>query len=343
MLREAEEKVVRDFNQNPYLFIVGCPRSGTTLLRRIVNAHPDIAMTPESHWIPSCFEERKGLTPEGFVTPDLIPELVHHPKFKKLRLDREELEGLIQSNGLVSYATFVTAIFNLFGKVHGKPLVGDKTPGYARKIRTLHGLWPTARFVHLIRDGRNVCLSAINWTRRMGYLTVRFPSWIEYPVSTAALWWEWHVRLAREAGSSLGRGLYYEMRYESLVTNPAKECQALCEFLAVPYDEAMLRFYEGRTKKQSGLDAKHAWLPVTPGLRDWRSQMSAENLKEFEAVAGDLLEELGYARSPRRPEPKAQEHASVMRQLFSQNGRFSSKYELPEHWTLRCGGTAREF
>ncbi len=59
---------------NPCVFIVGCPRSGTTLLRRIVSAHPQIVITPEAHWIPLWFEQRRGLTPDGFITPELISQ-----------------------------------------------------------------------------------------------------------------------------------------------------------------------------------------------------------------------------------------------------------------------------
>ena len=53
---------------NPYVFVVGCPRSGTTLFRHILDARPQIAITPEAHWIPRFFEERRGLTAEGVVT-----------------------------------------------------------------------------------------------------------------------------------------------------------------------------------------------------------------------------------------------------------------------------------
>src|SRR5713226_4680398 len=136
---------------NPYLFIVGCPRSGTTLLRRMVDAHPCIAIAPESYWIPRWYEEGIGVTPEGFVTPDLVSKLIEYPRFSRLRIGRQDLEGLIKSDELVSYSTFVTRIFNLYGEAKGKPLVGDKTPGYACQLRTLHTLWPMARFIHLIR------------------------------------------------------------------------------------------------------------------------------------------------------------------------------------------------
>lgn len=310
----------------PALFIVGCPRSGTTLLGRMVGAHPDVDMVHETHWIPRPVQEGRGLTPEGSVTPELIPSLFEDRRFVKwftrwsdrLHIGREELERLAGSGAPVSYASFVSGIFNLQGKVHGKRLVGDKTPDYVRHIATLHVLWPQARFVHLIRDGRDVCLSVMNW-RRAPHTAGIFATWAEDPFLTTALWWERNVRLGRGDGRSLGSELYSELRYESLVADPAGACAALCEFLGVPYDDAMLRFHEGRTKTDPGLDAKAAWRPVTRGLRDWRSQMAPEDVERFEAVAGDLLDELGYARAVPRPSAAALEHAARVRQSFDRD------------------------
>lgn len=331
ILRETTEKAVSNGKQNPYLFIVGCQRSGTTLLRRLVSAHPSIAITPETHWITRCFDRRKGLTPDGLVTTDLVPKLLAYHRFGRLEISRDELERFIKSDEPVSYSAFVTGVFNLYGKVQGKPLVGDKTPAYVRSIPTLHTLWPEARFVHLIRDGRDVCLSIMNWQKAENSVG-RYAAWNEDPISTTALWWKLNVRLGREAGNSLRSDLYYEMRYESLVTNTAKECEALCKFLDVPYTDAVLFFHEGRTKSELGLSAKHAWLPVTPGLRDWRTQMAAEDVERFEAVAGDLLDELGYERAVPHLKREAQKHASLIYEIFTQDARSRRRHPLPKDW-----------
>ncbi len=304
---------------NPFVFIVGCPRSGTGLLRRIVDAHAQIAITPESHWIPRCFEKRRGLTPEGLVTPKLISHLLEHPRFAHLHIGREELVRLMGTGEPMSYSSFVTAVFDLYGKAQGKALVGDKTPGYVRRLPTLHALWPMARVVHLIRDGRDVCLSMMSWPRAHQKRPGAFATWKDDPVSTTALWWELNVRLGQQAGNLLGPESYYEIRYECLVNHPAEECAALCAFLGLPYDDAMLRFHEGRTRTDPGLDAKAAWLPITPGLRDWRSQMPAEDVERFEAAAGELLNELDYPRAFPRPRPESLESAARIRDLLAQD------------------------
>ena len=318
-------------SQDPYLFIVGCARSGTTLLRRIIDAHPHIAIMPPIHWIVSFRKRDARQTAGGIVTKETLYALLEHRRFPQLEVSRAEFEGLIGPDETLSYADFLARIFGLYAQVKGKSLVGNKTPVYVRRISTLHMLWPKARFVHLIRDGRDVCLSVMNWEKAAPTVG-RYTTWTEDPVSTIALWWKQKVRQGREAGSSLGPELYYEIRYESLVTNPAEESKALCAFLALPHDDAMLRFYEGRTKTEPDLDADHPWLPITPGLRDWRTQMAAEDVERFEAAAGDLLDELSYSRAVPRPKPEAQKHASLIYDMFTQDARFRGGHLLPKDW-----------
>lgn len=305
---------------NPYVFIVGCPRSGTTLLQRMVNAHPDLAITPESHWIPRLYAKPWAVRPDGPVKRKLIRRLTAHPKFARLKISAEEIATLTKIGKRISYEDLVSRIFDLYGERQGKPLVGDKTPDYVRNIETLHRLWPCARFVHMIRDGRDVALSMMDWAKSRPK-PGDFTTWQEDRVSTAALWWELNVRFGRKAGKSLGPKLYYELRYESLVSRPGEECAALCEFLGVPYADEMLRFYEAPTGSDPGLETKRARLPVTPGLRDWSSQLPPQDAERFEAAAGALLEELGYARTVPHMRPEVLDHVARIRQLLAQDPR----------------------
>jgi hypothetical protein len=313
---------------NPYVFIVGCPRSGTTLLRHIVSAHPQIVITPEAHWIPLWFEKRRGLTADGLVTPELVSELLAHDKFAFFELGRDALMSLVSSGQPISYASFVTGIFDLYGKARGKKAVGNKTPDSARRMDTLHVLWPEARFVHLIRDGRDVALSLISWPRVRNKKPGTFPTWNDDPVSTAALWWELNVRQGREAGETLGPELYREMRYESLVAHPAQECAKLCEFLGLDYDEAMLQYHETFEKAKASPEARHDWQPISSGLRNWRAQMPPDDVECFEAAVGTLLDELGYSRAFTRPRPVAVEHSAQVRNLLANEPRGVRPYGL---------------
>lgn len=137
-------------------------------------------------------------------------------------------------------------------------------------------------------------------------------------MSTAAFWWELNVRAGRDAGKSLGPDLYYEMRYESLVSDSKNECVRLCDFLDLPYDNSMLHYYrEPVLKTNQELGERRDRQPITRGLRDWRKQMSHNDVERFEAAAGVLLEELGYERACPHVGPMAQEHASAVQSILT--------------------------
>jgi hypothetical protein len=314
---------------NPYVFLVGCARSGNTLVQRLADAHPELAVMHGTRWIPRWYEKRIGLTPDGRVTKELVERLPRHKRFKALEIGPAELRRMHQEMPDVTYAPFVTALFDRFGKRRGKRLVGDKTPEYTKWLRTLHRLWPQARFVHVIRDGRDVCLSVADW--RKG--ATSFSTWEEDPVATTAVWWELHVRLAREAGRAWGPRLYHEVRYEALVADPAGECAHLCAFLDIPYEDAMLRFHEGRTRTDPGLDAKRRWLPITPGLRSWRSQMPPAHIVRFEATAGDLLDELGYPRGASSLPRDEVRRGAWVRGVYASRARSRGR-PLPAAWAM---------
>jgi Sulfotransferase family len=320
---------------NPYVFIVGCARSGTTVLQRIGDAHPQLAVIKQTRWIADWYEKRTALTPDGDLTPEFRERLAGHSGFANLGAEPAGLDGMLENgNGPLAYRDFVTALFDLYGERRAKRRVGDKTPRYVRSIATLHELWPDAKFVHLIRDGHDVALSVLDWSKAKGSLR-RFPTWDDDPVLTTALFWEWNVRLGREAGASLGSERYYELRYEALVADPEHESRKLCDFLGLAYDPAMLRFHEGRSRSKPGLDAKKAWRPVTRGLRSWREQMARDDVARFEAAAGLLLDELGYERGAPTASSGELARAARFRDAFAAEVR-GRRRAIPDTWASRA-------
>ena len=259
----------------------------------MVNAHPDVAIVHESRWIARLYEERRGLTPDGRVTAKLADRLRQPRSADPFDLTAEAMATIVAGHDGRPYRELVTALFDGYAARHEKPIAGDKSPGYVRYLRLLRELWPHARFVHITRDGRNVFLSVRDW----GKGAARFSTYAAEPALTVARWWEWYVRLGREAARELGPDRYHEVSYESLVAEPELQLARLCDFLALPFDGKMLRFHEGRQRDDPHLDAKKAWRPVTSGLRSWQDQMGQAEIAGFEAVAGDLLRELGYRLS----------------------------------------------
>ena len=316
---------------NPFLFVVGCPRSGTTLLTRILDAHPEIAMMHvEQHWIPRFFLKRIGVNADGTVSPELIEELFQNPKFMKIDFDQEEVRALLDGMEKITYADFVRRLFDLYGSAQKKVLVGEKTPGNALHVPVLHSLWPSSKIIHLIRDGRDVCLSVLSWKKR-DQIGKRFRLWREIPVLGVAFWWRRHVLSAMEAGASLAPNLYSEIRYENIVQHAEEVCQELCSILGVDYSPRMPRFHEGKTKLENGRDAKHSWIGITPGLRDWRKDMKPEDVLLFETAAGDILENLGYqiafSKKPREIIDQVQRY----KDSFSEDAQSKTR-PLPKSW-----------
>jgi hypothetical protein len=307
----------------PYVFIVGCARSGTTLLERMMNAHPMMAIAPEIHWITDAFPSRDWNSSRCLVTTEMLESLVQHNMFRRLNVSREDFIRPVSPGNPIKGAKFLIRFFSLYRLVRGRILVGSKTPSYVQRIPDIHALWPETRFIHIIRDGRDVCLSVLDW-KHADRTAGRYDTWAQDPISTAALWWKRKVDLGQQGGKPLGPELYFEVRYEDMVADPVGTCTAVCAFLRVPYDEAMVRFHEGPEPARL---RDHPWRPVTAGLRDWRSQMPADACLRFEAAAGDVLARVGYPRSCPVLPPDAEQHAKRMCQLF--NAGAAAKGERP--------------
>jgi hypothetical protein len=272
-------------------FFVGADRSGTTLLRAMFDSHPKLAIPHESRFVVRMAENVPQYeTPDGFATTQFLTDLLRHRGgIRRWGLPEEDVRAAVTEARPARYADAMRALYALYARSQAKPRYGDKTPGFVRHMPLLSTLFPEARFVHVIRDGRDVALSLME------------VEWGPRTIGDAALFWRRRVRPGREVGRALGSDRYREIRYEDLVEDPQGSLERLCAFIGLPYDAQMLHYFE----RASALVAPTRWshrhqrlfLPPTKGLRDWRSQMSKEDVALFEALAGELLRELGYERT----------------------------------------------
>ena len=186
----------------------------------------------------------------------------------------------------------IAAIFETYAARGGKSRWGDKTPMYMRHLGLIERLFPTAQYVHLIRDGRDAALSFLRMPEGTFTRTWAHPA---SPRAFACLW-RTEVASARELGRRVGPGRYHEARYEELVSDPDAVVRSICEFAEIKFEPGMLE-YTSAVDVSSKPHQQRLLQPPTPGVRDWRSEMSGEDARAFEAVAGDLLGELGYETS----------------------------------------------
>ena len=281
----------------PPFFVVGSARSGTTLLRLMLNAHPDIAVPPESRFIVELWEGRADVEVDT-----LLGRLERHPRFQAWGLALDEVRAELPE--APNFAQIMSAAFLAYARLRRKMRWGDKTPRYVAHIDLLSRLWPEARVVHLVRDGRDVALS---------YADVPFGP---RSVAGVARLWAQRVRAGMTAGRTLGAERYLEARYEAFVADPEGQARRLCDFLGVRYDPGMLDHTERsaaevlpRAARFNPNVARHA----VPNLRSWRTTMPATHVAVFEAVAGDVLAELGYELSNGAAPPGARAASALAR------------------------------
>jgi hypothetical protein len=276
----------------PFPFIVGSGRSGTTLLRAMLDSHPALAVPDEVSFIVRLsrphYARRYGW-PRRFEVGPCLDLLLANGSLQRWRLGADEIRSaLLGPPGppAGSFAEAVRRLYRRWAERQGKTRYADKTPMHVLHLRRLGRMFPEARFVHLVRDGRDVALS---------YLEA---AWGPSTVEDAAVEWRHRVAAGRRAGRSLGADRYLEVHYEDLVAGPRPVVERVCEFIDLSWDDRLLRHQEraelviGATRFPEA--HQRLRLPPTPGLRNWRTEMDDADVARFEAIAGPQLEAFGY-------------------------------------------------
>ncbi|MEA2451759.1 MAG: hypothetical protein QOG04_469 [Actinomycetota bacterium] len=272
-------------------FIVGSARSGTTLLRLILNAHKDVAVPPESRFVVELWNGQDSVDVD-----DLLTRLSSHKRFQTWDIPVDAVRQELPTTERVSYADAIRATYAAYAHANGKSLWGDKTPRYVENLDLLARLFPDARFIHLIRDGRNVALS---------YANVPFGP---KTVGKAAALWAKRVMAGRDACPRVGRERYLEIRYEDLVEDAEGETKDICRFLELDFDPGMMDYTErarGSVLPRASMYNPHVTEKPQQNVRSWETSMPPQQIEIFEAVAGDVLSLLGYERRFPNPSTKA--------------------------------------
>lgn len=277
-------------DQEPF-FVVGAARSGSTMLRLMLNRHPMLAVPPESHFLIPLLQTlpcKCALNPEQVQQAAMI--ITKHPRFSAWCTPAEKLTEAFLKHPDPTLGALVDTTYRLEIRPTGKSCWGDKTPQYASIIDSIDSLFPRARFIHIVRDGRDTSLSLRN---------VRWYGWIEYE---RAQYWKRTVRTVESVGARIGPSRYTHVFYEDLVLSPEATLQGLCNFLEIPMHESMLSFHEdaldhiSEEQRNSGDHRKVARPPRQTDVARWRRESSWFSVLLFEAIAGKALGREGYNR-----------------------------------------------
>jgi hypothetical protein len=272
------------------VFIVGAPRSGTTLLQYMLRSHPALSLpTGESHFFIPLFrnaDQYGDLSQEDNVRRVLRAMEAQSAEFlytdlHGLKFDVEALTREFVAEGRRTMRDVITGLFEKNAAGDGKPRWGDKTPYYVLHIPTLLEWWPDAQIIHIVRDGRDVALSMFARRHDFG----------AYNTYIAAKQWEQYVETGHSLGQAIPKEQYLELRYEDMISNQKAALQAICAFLGEMYSDDLLEY------KKAGMAGKTPMLqkPIQKNNQDkWKHEMTPWQIRVFESGAGETLKRNGY-------------------------------------------------
>lgn len=282
-------------------FIIGNPRSGTTLLRLMLTVHPKIHVPPECGfiiwWANKYFHEGRFI--ELSEINKIINDLRSSKKFEFWKLDCDEMQDAFRRLDSIRYETICTALYRLHANKAGKinVLLGDKNNFHTKHIPELNKIFPECKFIHIVRDGRDVAAS---------YLTLNKPRTTSdyYPrlnknIEAIAQEWSENVSIVSSSLKDLHHSRFVEVKYEDLVTEPQKTLGHLCSHLGVEFTNIMLDYHI--INKRDNLEPidylawkKRILEPVDNSSIGRYKSLTNENLRLFENIAMQSLSRYGY-------------------------------------------------
>ena len=268
-------------------FIVGSGRSGTTLLRAILVAHTRLSIPPETWYLNQMRDLLELDRPlSARETQRVVRVMTEHYRWPDLELPAEEFRREVAAMESPHLRDIVELVYLEYLRRNGKSRWGDKTPGYIELVPQLVHLFPGAKFIHVVRDGRDVAKSfqARRWSGR--WLHQNAWEWIE-AMTYAARWRE-----------STYAALFLEVRYEDLVLDREREVRRICEFLGEAFEPEMLSWQHSVEELVPAREAHiHEKLTQESSVEDvgrWRREMSRREVLISEAFMGPQLKARGY-------------------------------------------------
>src|SRR5215470_12363408 len=267
------------------VFVVGCPRSGTTVLYHMLLSAGNFAVYRAESNVFSVLQPRFGSLRSERNRRELLGYWLKSKLFQVSELDAAAVQDKVLQD-CRSAGDFLRILMEEIARAQNVKRWADCTPDHLLYMREIKREIPDALFVHIIRDGRDVALSYA----KQGW-AYPFPWDKGQQLAVAGLYWEWIVRRGRARGRELGSD-YYEVHYEDLVEKPRETLSALGNFVGqdLDYDQIQKVGIGSVSQPNSSFDSGGSFRPVGR----WAEQMTREQLAGFEGLTGPFLQELGY-------------------------------------------------
>lgn len=281
------------------ILVLGCPRSGTTLLRLMLNAHPRIAIPPETRFaLPTYFERARfgDLTQEA-NRRKLAEFLTGKPALRWADHDTDRdatIRAILDAPPTVGSA--LAAVYAQYAARFDKPRWGDKLPTYIEHVRPLLQMFPDAHLVHVIRDGRD-CVGSL-----------KRQEWSKRSTPDAIGVWNRAIDYGKAARKWVPASQWHEVRYEELVAEPEAKLKELCAFLEEEFDVGMLEPAKVGAKVMPSRKSFHGLLAgavTTKSVGGWQKHLEPWESNLMHYVSGKRLRSEGYdVPEATRPAPK---------------------------------------
>lgn len=276
-----------DWETNPPMFIICSPRSGSTLLRLLLNTHSKISIPPPGFMYAHfhTFMHTYGNLGKDENLRAFVDDVVefHHSKVWSVTFTAEEILARVQER---NFRGVNTAVHECWAAHHDKVRWGEKSPRDIYWIGQILENYPNAQFLHIYRDGRDV---APDWAKNL--------DWPNNIYSTA-LEWKSHTNAVKPWREKLNDKQLMEIRYEDMVTDPTNKLTEICNFLGIEYEPEMLSYYDSpEAGKWSASEACHAYVaqPITTDyIESWKKILEPDDISMLAGLIGPELRDLGY-------------------------------------------------
>jgi len=268
------ELCLHQIDQKPFspIFIVGAPRSGTTMLAVLLDRHSRIAISPETQFFtefaPQFMNQVHFLSREELVEYSLT-----HSRIKDLHLSRDVVLDIF-NNYSKSLPNLLRALIECHANIKGKAIPGEKSPGHIQHVPEILSAFPNAKVICIIRDGRDVVRSLLNvkWAepnnpRRFGLFCTQ---------------WNHFAKITKQYTQAFSKEQFFVAKYEKIIESPEESLQIICDFIGVEFEQTQLHETvlsdvvptwekEWKSKATGGIDPKriYAWRQAADRSQVW--------------------------------------------------------------------------
>lgn len=272
-------------------FIIGNPRSGTTLFRLMLNKHPELVVPPESAFITWLESNNDKFINNGHF----VEELSKCKKIEHWNLDYKKLLNYLNSLDIKSNVDYYDHVYMFYAQelIEKKCYsYGDKNNSYLYQIDQLTKLFPESKFIHIIRDGRSVSasykeLSQSNYTNKYA---PNLPS----DMKEIAKHWVENIEIIERSFKNIDSRRQLTLRFEDLISSPRVELEKVCEFIGVSYNSEMLNYH--KTSEKEGIEPINEYQWKKKNLSDIDINqiekykiLSNSEINDFESIAEKKL------------------------------------------------------